>query len=371
MTSDQVELLTGDQRTELASLVGEPQPASAALTYRWILENSDLGMARAHICDRLLALDAEVARLRAEVEQDEHGLGEQIRSNTKMEARAQVAEAEVEALRKHLAEVRGALEKYPDPRLAQALLDKQGEINELRDAITGYEAYRQLHIQASTAAHDHFLTLTRERDELRAHILDIDAHATPYGDIPDEPGWAGTYLLTAGALHRALGKIGHTAPKCQAEAEVAELRQETDRLHAELTGWDTEMGEIRAERDALRARRTVAGWCPMGCGNTLALDPCGSITCTNPGCPRPDAAADILGDGETEHVVQLDPHEFTVRHPLRERLDDALMTCTLHGHVKSMARPPHPPGRYRVYRARADSDDGWTWEPANDGGGRG
>jgi hypothetical protein len=58
-----------------------------------------------------------------------------------------------------------------------------------------------------------------ERDRLREHILDIDAHATPYGDIPDEPGWVGTYLLTAGALHRALGKIGHTAPSCRAEAE--------------------------------------------------------------------------------------------------------------------------------------------------------
>lgn len=69
-----------------------------------------------------------------------------------------------------------------------------------------------------------------ELEALRQHILDIDAHATPYGDIPDEPGWIGTYLVTAGALHRALGKVGHTAPKCQAEAELAKLREAARRV---------------------------------------------------------------------------------------------------------------------------------------------
>lgn len=64
-----------------------------------------------------------------------------------------------------------------------------------------------------------------ERDQLRAALLDIDAHATPYGDIPDDPGWVGTYLVTAGALHRALGKIGHTAPSCAAEAALALLHE--------------------------------------------------------------------------------------------------------------------------------------------------
>lgn len=70
--------------------------------------------------------------------------------------------------------------------------------------------------------------LLAEVARLRAHIDDIAAHATPYGDIPAEPGWVGTYLLTAGALHRALGTIGRTAPSCQAEAEVARLTAERD-----------------------------------------------------------------------------------------------------------------------------------------------
>jgi hypothetical protein len=61
--------------------------------------------------------------------------------------------------------------------------------------------------------------VTAERDGYKAHILDIDAHATPFGDLPDEPGFTGMYLLTAGALHRALGTIGHTSPSCAAEAD--------------------------------------------------------------------------------------------------------------------------------------------------------
>lgn len=72
--------------------------------------------------------------------------------------------------------------------------------------------------------------LIGEVRRLREHILDIDAHATPYGDIPDEPGYAGTYLLTAGALHRALGRIGHSAPCCQAEAERDAARAEVEQL---------------------------------------------------------------------------------------------------------------------------------------------
>lgn len=72
-----------------------------------------------------------------------------------------------------------------------------------------------------------------EVERLRAHILDIDAHATPYGDLPSEPGYTGTYLVTAGALHRALGTIGHSAASCRAEAE----RDGAYRERAQLLAW--------------------------------------------------------------------------------------------------------------------------------------
>lgn len=54
-----------------------------------------------------------------------------------------------------------------------------------------------------------------EIDRLRAAILDIDAHATPMGLLrEDDPeGSPGYYHLTVGALHRALGVVGHSAVK--------------------------------------------------------------------------------------------------------------------------------------------------------------
>jgi hypothetical protein len=80
---------------------------------------------------------------------------------------------------------------------------------------------------------------------LREHILDIAAHATPYGDLPEDPGYIGTYLLTAGALHRALGTIGHSAPSCIAEAELDEARS---RIHLlEVEACDLEHRRLVAE----------------------------------------------------------------------------------------------------------------------------
>lgn len=47
-----------------------------------------------------------------------------------------------------------------------------------------------------------------------AAILDIDAHADALGE--DDDGFVtGGYLISIGSLHRALGVIGHTAPKCR------------------------------------------------------------------------------------------------------------------------------------------------------------
>ena len=92
--------------------------------------------------------------------------------------------------------------------------------------------------------------------KLRQHILDIDAHATPYGDLPDDPGYVGTYLVTAGALHRALGTIGHGAPNCQAEAERDDYR---DRLKAGDEAYRRQCVKLcaaEAERDAMRPEVT-------------------------------------------------------------------------------------------------------------------
>lgn len=102
----------------------------------------------------------------------------------------------------------------------------------------------------------------------------------------------------------------------------------------------------------------VAGWCPMGCGKTLFVAVGGYVTCSYIRCPRPDAAADILAEIESQHVVAFDDAGFTVKHPLRERLDDALLTCDLHQFCAALPGPPVKPGRYRAY---ADADLGWQF----------
>lgn len=49
---------------------------------------------------------------------------------------------------------------------------------------------------------------------MEAAILDIDAHAT--GLAEDDEGFVtGGYVISVGCLHRALGLVGHTAPKCR------------------------------------------------------------------------------------------------------------------------------------------------------------
>lgn len=107
-----------------------------------------------------------------------------------------------------------------------------------------------------------------------------------------------------------------------------------------------------------RKAHEVDGYCPMGCGRTLFRDSDARITCHHVACPDPAAVATILGDRETDHVVQLTPTAFTVRHPLRERLGDALMACDVHDHVANLSTVARVPGRYRV----AGPGPLWTWE---------
>lgn len=107
--------------------------------------------------------------------------------------------------------------------------------------------------------------------------------------------------------------------------------------------------------------RAVTGYCPMGCGRTLFLADGGYVTCSYLHCPRPDAVADLLDDKETAHIAEFSESGFTLRHPLRERLDDALMKCELHEHIARLAGPPVKPGRYRAL----GNGRQWTWQPAD------
>lgn len=83
-------------------------------------------------------------------------------------------------------------------------------------------------------------------DSLVAAILDIDAHAVPFGE--DEDGWITRYLLSTGPLHRALGVIGHGAPKCG----------RCPHLH-DVYGPDNWAQEFRCEHGTVVAKRDEYG----------------------------------------------------------------------------------------------------------------
>lgn len=110
----------------------------------------------------------------------------------------------------------------------------------------------------------------------------------------------------------------------------------------------------------------VAGYCPMGCGRTLFLGEGGHVTCSFIRCPRPTAVAELLEDQESEHMVSLGDDTFTVRHPLRERLDDALLTCNLHDYLAGLDGPPRAPG---WYRSKENGHGGWLFLAARAPGG--
>ncbi len=79
----------------------------------------------------------------------------------------------------------------------------------------------------------------------------------------------------------------------------------------------------------------ASGYCPMGCGETLFVDANHSIVCSSHECPRPTAVHELLSE-PMEHVVRLHVGTWTVKHPLRERLDGALFDCALPEVVKSL-----------------------------------
>ncbi len=100
--------------------------------------------------------------------------------------------------------------------------------------------------------------------------------------------------------------------------------------------------------------------CPMGCGATVVLD-CGTLRCDDDDCPRLRAAGEILADAEHDHIVELGERSFNVKHPLRERLDDALLGCDLGEWLRGHSGPPALPGRYRARFERG----AWILEPVD------
>ena len=70
---------------------------------------------------------------------------------------------------------------------------------------------------------------------LRDAILDIDAHAFPLAE--DEDGWTIVgYFVTIASLHKALGVVGHSAPKNPDVMPPEWFRRIIERACAQATG---------------------------------------------------------------------------------------------------------------------------------------
>jgi hypothetical protein len=109
------------------------------------------------------------------------------------------------------------------------------------------------------------------------------------------------------------------------------------------------MMKQRARERAQRAHgnsQKIAGYCPMGCGQTLFVGNEGAVTCSALACSRPDAVHVILSDAEYNHVVIFGVKHFSIKHPLRERCDDEFMDCSLLKYLRGLSRPVFRPGRY-------------------------
>jgi hypothetical protein len=96
--------------------------------------------------------------------------------------------------------------------------------------------------------------------------------------------------------------------------------------------------------------RDVAGYCPMGCGETLHLMGGGTVQCLAPKCPDPGAVTKVLLDPETFDVVTFTDGRFNVLHPLKERLGGELLSCPVAAKCAELAGPPDlDGGKYRAY----------------------
>jgi hypothetical protein len=107
----------------------------------------------------------------------------------------------------------------------------------------------------------------------------------------------------------------------------------------------------------------IAGYCPMGCGETLHIDGNGRVRCQRLSCGDPTAVARILDNPETEHRVHWhDDGVITVMHPLRERVQGALWRCDL-SRALTEYEDATDEGDYRVSRQLdAEGLIYWRWE---------
>ena len=73
-----------------------------------------------------------------------------------------------------------------------------------------------------------------------------------------------------------------------------------------------------------------------------------------------EAVVRALGN-DTDHIIQFEDHTFSVQHPLSERIDGSLFSCSVHQEIWGLDESPVPPGIYRV--DASGPLDQWRFEP--------
>lgn len=70
--------------------------------------------------------------------------------------------------------------------------------------------------------------------------------------------------------------------------------------------------------------------------------------------------------GGHDHLLQIHENEWTLQHPITERLEGTLFSCSLHNLIGVMVRRERfpGPGRYRFWVAKSPVSDTkeWNWE---------
>jgi hypothetical protein len=95
---------------------------------------------------------------------------------------------------------------------------------------------------------------------------------------------------------------------------------------------------------------SIAGHCPACGTDSLIRGFQGRIQCANTLCDERTAVDTLLTDPHLmDHLVRLTADTFTVRHPLIERLNDALFDCEVMLAIVPMIEDgDEEPGTYRV-----------------------
>ncbi len=117
------------------------------------------------------------------------------------------------------------------------------EVERLRAALT-----EEQEVNASWATR--YRVVLAQREEARAAIEDIDAHATPLGE--DDDGFVAVgYAVSVGSLHRALGIARQGMPAAFGDTPQPRAEVDTRRLEENTTAdvWAEEFAKVRPDVD--------------------------------------------------------------------------------------------------------------------------